>query len=101
MKSGKYSLDNAKEFKAGDFSGKVYFSETPGFEVSEVIIDGQHLQKTLEIESRMYFVQEGTGEFVVDDINYQSSAGEIFLIVKGSTYSYSGKMRLLEINYTK
>ena len=101
MESKKISLKDTKQFEGGDFNGRIYFSEKPGLELCEVTIDGPHPEKIVEIETRIYRIIEGVGTFILDKTSYEAEPGDVFVIKKGSTYSYSGKMKLLEINVTK
>ena len=98
MKSGKFSLKDTKRFDKGDFYGLVYFEQN-GLEVMEIHVDGVHPEKLIDkVDTRMYRVEEGTGTFVIDGESYTAEPGDVFVIYKGGKYSYTGKMKMFEVN---
>lgn len=100
VESGRISIRETKRFDRDGFYGLRYLEDDDGagFGALEVHVDGIHPEKTVQVETRAYRVEEGTGTFIVDGKTYSAEKGDVFLIRRGSTYSYQGKMQLFEIN---
>ena len=100
MKSEKISRKDATRFDQGDFYGLEYFSENngSGIGVVEVNIDGVHPEKEVDIAVRIYRIEDGSGNFNIDNVSNAAEIGDVFVVQKGHSYSYSGKMKLFEIN---
>jgi len=100
MKSCKISLKDTERFDRDEFFGHVYLLEDSklGFGALEVYVNGSHPKKIVEVSTRMYRVEEGEGTFRIDGVSYEAEVGDLFLIHKGSNYSYEGKMKLFEVN---
>lgn len=98
--SGRITHTETKRFDRDGFYGLRYLEDADGagFGALEVHVDGAHPEKTVTVQTRMYRVEEGTGTFLIDGTTYEVVAGDMYLIRRGSTYSYQGKMRLFEIN---
>lgn len=100
MRSGKISRKVATRFDQDGFYGLEYFSEKngSGIGVVEVNIDGVHPEKKVDIAVRIYRIEDGSGNFNIDNVSYTAEIGDVFVVQKSYTYSYSGKMKLFEIN---
>jgi len=98
--SGRIRVSETAKFDREGFYGLVYIKDGDGFGFGalEVHVHDSHPEKTVQVETRMYRVEEGTGTFVIDGETYDAVPGDMFLIRKGSTYSYKGQMKLFEVN---
>jgi gentisate 1,2-dioxygenase len=103
MKSRKISKEDTNSFDRGDFQGYIYLDDdNSGLTTLEVVINGEHPQKQVDdVDVRIYRVEEGSGKFTIDGETMDASSGDVFTIVRGSEYSYQGKMTLFEINIKK
>ncbi len=101
--SGRIRFDETESFERPGFNGHIYFgdNEGAGFGALEVRVHDSHPEKTVEVETRMYRVEEGNGTFIINGTSYDAKPGDVFLIRRHSTYSYKahdGMMKLFEIN---
>jgi mannose-6-phosphate isomerase-like protein (cupin superfamily) len=98
MNSRKISLNEAKVWSEGVVSGKTYIDEKE-FDALEVIVDGEYGDKILKVNCRMYRVEEGSGIFVLDNVEYSANPGDLFVIYQGTHWKYAGKMKLFEVTF--
>jgi len=98
--SGRIRISETARFDREGFYGLIYTKDNDGFGFGalEVHVHDSHPEKTVQVETRMYRVEEGAGSFVIDGTTYDAAPGDMFLIRKGSTYSYKGQMKLFEVN---
>ncbi len=98
--SRKISHEETERFDREGFYGLIYFPDNAdtGFGALEVHVDGDHPEKLVGVETRMYRVEEGEGTFTLDGISHPMTPGDVFIVKRGSKYSYTGKMKLFEIN---
>jgi mannose-6-phosphate isomerase-like protein (cupin superfamily) len=100
IESGKISHQETERFDREGFYGLRYLNddEGAGFGALEVHVQTAHPEKTVQVKTRMYRVEEGSGTFVIDGKTHEAAPGDMFLIRQNSTYSYQGRMKLFEIN---
>ena len=101
--SGRIRVSETERFDREGFYGLVYLGDNDGagFGALEVHVHDSHPEKTVQVETRMYRVEEGTGTFIINGTSYDAKPGDMFIIRRDSTYSYkanNGKMKLFEIN---
>lgn len=98
--TGKISLNETSNFKAGGFSGQIYVQNESraGFNALLITVDGRHPKKRMIDTTRNYYVIEGSGTFTLDDKPHKVSAGDLFVVGPGHTYEYEGTMKLFEFN---
>ena len=48
--------------------------------------------------TRAYFILEGNGEFIIDDISEKVEQYDLFIVNTDQTYEYKGKMKMIEFN---
>lgn len=102
--SGRIRVEETDGFERPGFTGHIYLkdNEGAGIGVLEVRVHGSHPEKTVQVQTRLYRVEEGAGKFVIDGTSYDMKPGDVFIIRRGSTYSYEvnegGTMRLFEVN---
>lgn len=96
----KVPLEKTELFKRIGFSGNVFIPSglKKGFNALLVTVDGQHPKKRMLDTTRVYFVIEGEGEFVIDNVPSKVSPYDLYVIEPSQEYSYKGKMKLFEFN---
>jgi mannose-6-phosphate isomerase-like protein (cupin superfamily) len=102
--SGRIRIEETDGFERPGFTGHVYLKddEGAGVGVLEVRVHGSHPEKTVQVQTRLYRVEDGAGTFVIDSTSYDMKPGDVFIIRRGSTYSYQVNegeaMKLFEVN---
>ena len=96
----KIPLKDAKTYDMKDFIARFLVEKKDGRGFNALIVDvlTRHYKTKLMGASRQYLVMEGAGMFIINDEEMSAEPGDFFIIESGSTYSYSGKMRLFEFN---
>jgi mannose-6-phosphate isomerase-like protein (cupin superfamily) len=51
--------------------------------------------------TRLYYILEGAGVFMIDNQNYQVASGLLVEVPPGVEYSYSGSMKILLVSYPR
>ena len=76
----------------------VQHSSSVPFNFLRITVDGRHDTRRVLAGIRNYYVASGSGCFTVEGEDYEVIAGDLITIQPGETYSYQGKMELLEFN---
>ena len=61
-------------------------------------VDGSHGKVKTTSSDRVYYVLEGTGEFVIDGQSTQVEKTDVFIVPKNTAYDYKGKMSLFLVH---
>lgn len=94
-------VEDAQGFRRPGFTGHEYIRKEEGFGFSALLVNvhGEHpTKRILDGTVRTYFVAHGEGTFMLDGKPQAVKPGDYITIPAGATYSYSGKMQLLETN---
>lgn len=96
----KITLKDTRFFDNGPFSGNVYVEKKDGkgFNILLVNCVESHYKTKLISATRLYFVVEGSGTFIIDEKIETAHESDLFIITDNQVYSYKGKMKLIEIN---
>ena len=57
-----------------------------------------HYKTKLKHAKRIYFILEGSGNFIIDETSYDAKQYDLFIIESMSIYEYKGKMKMIEFN---
>ena len=98
--TGKITLSETHAFDKGGFSGQVFVQndDNAGFNALLVTVNGRHPKKRMIDTVRNYYVIEGQGTFILDEVEHEAKAGDLFIVGPGHVYEYSGSMKLFEFN---
>ncbi len=66
--------------------------------IAEILLDGENRLVTHLESDSWYYVANGNGRFIINDLLYQVKEGDLVYIQKGDMYADFGKMKLLCIN---
>ena len=96
----KISLSQAIIHDKGDFIGKFFIEkkDNAGFDFLLVECLKKHYKTRLKKATRLYYVIEGDGYFIIDNVKQEANLYDLFIINDNQTYEYQGKMKLIEIN---
>ena len=84
----------------GDYSYQRYVQNNSNvpFNFLRIEVGGRHDTRRVLAGIRNYYVASGSGCFTIENEGYEVMAGALITILPGQTYSYQGKMGLLEFN---
>jgi hypothetical protein len=97
----KVSSSQAIIHDKGDFIAKFFIEKKDNPDFNFLLIDclKSHYKTRLKKATRLYFVIEGNGYFIIDSIKQEANLYDLFIIKDNQTYEYRGKMKLIEINF--
>lgn len=86
------------------FSWEIYVGKDAKkwFTMLRINVHGKHpLKKMVGDTTRTYYVESGSGEFIIDGIKNKAIPGHFFIIEPWHQYEYSGDMILIENNISQ
>jgi gentisate 1,2-dioxygenase len=97
----KISLNQASIHDKRDFIAKFYLEKKTNPEFNTIFVEciNRHYKTKLKNATRIYFVIEGKGYFIIDNIKQEANLYDLFIIKDSQIYEYRGKMKLIEINF--
>ncbi|HLA07924.1 MAG TPA: hypothetical protein VJ022_10800 [Anaerolineales bacterium] len=96
----KFSRDTAYHFSWPGIEGWAYGSKDvlPTASASVIQVDGRHGKGKTTVSDRVFYILEGTGEFVVGDDVIPVQGTDIIVVPKNTSFDYQGKMTLLLVH---
>ena len=61
-------------------------------------VDGNHGKIMSKVSDRVYYVIEGSGEFINNKDNMKVKKGDVIIVDKNTPYDYRGKMKLFLVH---
>lgn len=78
--------------------GKIFPTSDIAKKTSFLFVETEHGHETTVIEHEsdfIYYILEGSGYFVVNDVKEDCFQGQLVLIPAGTKFTYKGKLKLL------
>lgn len=96
----KISLNQTEMHDLKDFIARFYVTKNDNKEFNALLVrcKTRHYRTKLKNATRLYFVVEGNGEFIIDNHKESAEVYDLFIIHDGQIYEYSGVMKLIEVN---
>ena len=66
--------------------------------VTWVRLDGRHRRLRTDHSTRVYYIVEGSGTFVVGDDRFDASEGDVVLVPRSTPYEFWGRLTYLVVN---
>lgn len=100
IQKGKIPLKDTVKFQRSGFDGHIYIQtdDKAGFNALLIDVHGSHPKKLMVDTTRIYYVVEGEGSFIIDGEVHQVDKDNLFIIPAGHEYEYEGNMKLFEVN---
>ncbi|MEK6967362.1 MAG: hypothetical protein AABX51_01900 [Nanoarchaeota archaeon] len=95
-----YKLKDAKKVERQGFTAFKYNSKADLPEMNAIFVDchDSHEKCSVKNSFRLYFVIDGTGEFLVGEEKFSVEKNDVVIIPPKTAYAYKGKMKLFEAN---
>ncbi len=85
-------------FEKAGIKGKIFPTQDFTLKTSFVLVETEKGHETTIREKQsdfIYYVLEGEGVFVINDINEKCSRGDLIVIPAGTKFTYKGRLKLL------
>ncbi|MGD0729061.1 MAG: hypothetical protein ABR981_03220 [Candidatus Micrarchaeaceae archaeon] len=96
----KFTLKNAYKFGWKGLEGKAYNSKDDFKNASVAFfkVNGEHGKIKTTLSDRVYYVTEGSGEFIINGKTIMVRKTDVIIVPKNTPYNYKGKMKLLLVH---
>ncbi len=96
----KYSRDNAFQFGWKGLKGWAYNSKEDFGNASAAVfeVEENHGKVKTTLSDRVYYILEGSGQFIVENDTIQVEKTDVIIIPKNTAYDYQGKMTLFLVH---
>lgn len=100
MKPSVINSDSINKQVFGEISVQELLTKETSQNLSVAIIELNGNNKKLKdkVSDRCYFVLDGEGVFVIEDVEYSVKKGDLVFIPKGTIYSDSGNLEMLSFS---
>ena len=96
----KFTFENTFKFGWEGLEGFAYNSKEDFANASTAIfnVSKKHGRCKSLVSDRVYYVLEGTGEFIIEDKKISVKATDVIIVPKNTEYDYMGTMKLFLVH---